>query len=299
MLQCCLAHPLSFYSLYGSFKPFSTAFLWGSSFAECSTRIWWVILSTLSSCAYWDYRQNYSWGAFHWAQVEVTLTGTQPIPQPHSLLLGHIPLMKSLRNGLPKDAHETYAQRQLIVDWKHYFPHATKCPPLIYLDIWPFLSQPLILVTSPEACYQLTQERPQPRHPMFQWALTPVTEGNDLISMDIQTHRLWRSRLNPGFSQRNLMSRIDEVMREITVFVQQLKTTTAKDVKGTWGKRFPLQDKIANLTFDVIMRTALSVKLHSQVSSEIVINHELQSLEISQSMNKHRAQDLSSRPYAS
>ncbi|KMW66613.1 hypothetical protein BDDG_11614 [Blastomyces dermatitidis ATCC 18188] len=56
--------------------------------------------------------------------------------------------------------------------------------------VWPFMAQPIITVIDPELCSQLTQETPQPRHPMFGWALTPVTDGIDLISMNMADHEV-------------------------------------------------------------------------------------------------------------
>ncbi|KAI0140546.1 cytochrome P450 [Xylariaceae sp. FL1272] len=185
-----------------------------------------------------------------------------PVPEPHSLLLGHLPLMKGLRRGLPKDAHDTYAQRKLTINWKEYFPKLSECPPVIYLDLWPFLSYSLIQATSPEACYQMTQQKPQPRHPMFSWAISPVTGGRDLIAMDIPTHRVWRSRLNPGFSLRNLTSLVPILMEEVDIFVQKLREEAGTD--KAFGALFPLYDKTVNLSFDIIMRAALDLRVHEQ-----------------------------------
>ncbi|KAI0454665.1 cytochrome P450 [Xylaria acuta] len=187
-----------------------------------------------------------------------------PVPKPHSLFLGHLPLMKKLREGLPKDAHDTYAQRRLATNWVEYFPDLAKCPPIIYLDLWPFLSYPLIYATSPEACYQMTQEKAQPRHGMFSWAIRPVTGGKDLISMDIPDHRVWRARLNPGFSSRNLTSQVPLMIEEVNTFVQQLRDKAGR--KHEYGEIFPLYDRTVNLTFDIIMRAAIDLRVNEQLT---------------------------------
>ncbi|KAI0409329.1 cytochrome P450 [Xylaria palmicola] len=190
-----------------------------------------------------------------------------PVMQPHSLLLGHLPVLKALGNGLPKDAHPGYVSEKLAAEWKTYFPTETRCPPVIYLDLWPFFPQPIIYVTSPEACYQLTQGNPQPRHPMFRWALTPVTEGKDLISMactSMATHKLWRSLLNPGFSSRNLIANMPVLLEEVAIFTDILKDAAGKE--GRWGDLITLYDKTIYLTFDVIARVALGLRLHEQTS---------------------------------
>lgn len=163
--------------------------------------------------------------------------------------------MKSLRRDLPKDAHDTYAQQKLVMNWQEYFPNQSKCPPIIYLDLWPFMSYPLIQAISPEACCQMTQQKPQPRHPMFGWAISPVTGGRDLIAMDSSSHRLWRSRLNPCFSLRNLTCLVPILIEEIEIFVRKLREEAGTD--GAFGALFPLYPKTVNLSFDIIMRAAL------------------------------------------
>lgn len=126
---------------------------------------------------------------------------------------------------------------------------------MVYLDLFPILSQPLILVTDPETCSQLTQVTPQPRHSLFRWALAPLTGARDLTCVDMATHRLWRSRLNPSFSPKNMMSNIDAVLEEVTVFTDKLKDKTGNG--GSWGELFTLYDDTAGLTFDVILKFCL------------------------------------------
>ncbi|PGH36697.1 hypothetical protein GX50_00357 [[Emmonsia] crescens] len=188
-----------------------------------------------------------------------------PIIEPYSPLLGHLPLLKSLREGLPPDAHNSYTSAKIVQNWEKYFPSAKKCPPLIYLDVWPFMAQPIIMVIDPELCSQLTQETPQPRHPMFGWALTPVTDGIDLISMNIADHKVWRSKLNPGFSSRNVIQNMPAVLAEVSIFAQKLKDTADAD-SHEWGNMFTLYDGAVALTFDVISRFALDLHLHEQTT---------------------------------
>lgn len=163
--------------------------------------------------------------------------------------------MGLLKNGLPADAHDTYVTQKLSLNWLTYFPKASQPPPIAYLDLWPFLSQPLILVFDPQACAQLTQETPQPRHPLFRWALMPLTGGKDLTSVDTSTHRMWRSRLNPGFSPRIITSQMDALLEEVMILVSKLRNQAGAD--GNWGKTFALYDNTITLAFDIIFRSAL------------------------------------------
>ncbi|KDB28107.1 hypothetical protein H109_00127 [Trichophyton interdigitale MR816] len=188
-----------------------------------------------------------------------------PIIEPYSPFLGHLPLMRSLRKGLPRDAHGSYTSMKIIQNWQTYFPTAKKCPPLIYLDVWPFISQPIIMVIAPELCAQLTQETPQPRHPMFGWAMTPVTDGIDIISMNMADHKVWRSRLNPGFSSRNVIQNMPAILEEVSLFAQRLKDTIDGD-SGEWGRMFTLYDRAVAVTFDIISIFTLDLHLNEQTS---------------------------------
>ncbi|KFY65567.1 hypothetical protein V496_02510 [Pseudogymnoascus sp. VKM F-4515 (FW-2607)] len=127
------------------------------------------------------------------------------------------------------------------------------------------MAQPIITVIEPELCSQLTQETPQPRHFQIGWALTPVTDGIDLLSMNMADHKVWRSRLNPGFSSRNVIQNMPEVLEEVSTFAQKLKDTADADSQE-WGNMFTLYDRAIALTFDVISRFALDLHLHEQTS---------------------------------
>ncbi|KAI1462167.1 sterigmatocystin biosynthesis P450 monooxygenase StcS [Annulohypoxylon moriforme] len=187
-----------------------------------------------------------------------------PIVEPHSLLFGHLPLLRQLNEGYPSDVHSDYAFKKLIQNWTKYFPTESKCPPLIYLDLWPFMPEAVICVVSPELCYQFTQEKPQPRHVMFKWALTPVTGGIDLISMNMADHRVWRGRLNPAFSSKSLFARVPHIVEEVDVFARLLKEKAGSD--GDWGPMFPLYGRACNLTFDLILNMVLGFRAQEQTN---------------------------------
>ncbi|RYP63653.1 hypothetical protein DL769_006908 [Monosporascus sp. CRB-8-3] len=113
-------------------------------------------------------------------------------------------------------------------------------------------------------CSQLTQETPQPRHAMFKWAQIPLTGGLDLLSMDQANHKLWRSRLNPGFSSRNLRAHVPALVEEVEIFATALKDRAGAD--GSWSDMFTLYDKTIALTFDIIMRISMGLRIHEQTS---------------------------------
>ncbi|GAW16998.1 hypothetical protein ANO14919_064470 [Xylariales sp. No.14919] len=188
-----------------------------------------------------------------------------PIMEPHSMFLGHLGAIKRLKDSLPKDAQSSYINLLIVRDWKQHFPTESSCPPVVYLDLWPVFPQPFIILVAPESCYQVIQGTPQPRHPILKWGLTPVTDGKDLISMSSEnsdTYKLWRSRLRPGLSLRGLLSDITPILEEVEIFVHSLKALTGHN--GQWGQIFPVYDKTMSLTYDVIARVTLDLRLREQ-----------------------------------
>jgi hypothetical protein len=179
---------------------------------------------------------------------------TQPIMEPYSLITGHLPLMNKLRKQFPTDSHRTVINIKIVENWKEHFPGAAACPSVIYMDLWPLVPFTFAMVVSPELSAQLTQVMPQPRHPMFKWAQKPLTGGLDMLSLDWTGHKLWRSRLNPGFSSRNLSSHVPALIEEVGLFSQFLKSQAGPS--GEWGQIFTLYDKAIALTFDIIARIA-------------------------------------------
>jgi cytochrome P450 len=174
------------------------------------------------------------------------------------MLLGHLRILDKLRFLFPRDAARNYPQIHIIQNWRTYFPNETSCPPVLYLDIWP-LQEPIALVLDPTMCQDLVQERNQPRHHQGKHLIKAIASDRNLVAFDGGVHRLWRSRLNPGFSLRNLQSHMPGLVAELNVFVDNLKATAGKD--GAWGTVFPLLPRAVDLTFDIIGRVVLSVVL--------------------------------------
>ncbi|KAI0150014.1 sterigmatocystin biosynthesis P450 monooxygenase StcS [Hypoxylon sp. NC0597] len=199
-----------------------------------------------------------------------------PIPEPYSLIFGHLPLLISLNEGYPSDTHSNYAFKRLIQNWQKYYPAEPKCPPLIYLDLWPFMPEADITVVSPELCHQFTQETPLPRHIMFKWAMMPVTGGIDLLSMNMVDHRVWRARLNPAFSTRNIFSNVPGIVEEVSVFARLLKEMAGSS--GDWGQMFTLYPRACNLTFDVILRFVLGIRSKEQTEGPSLLLQALRNL---------------------
>jgi len=92
--------------------------------------------------------------------------------------------------------------------------------------------------------------------------LYPLTQNLDILTSEGDRWRVWRSRFNPGFSSKSLTALIPTILEETVVFRDILRAKAGKD--GGWGDVFPLEPLATNLTFDVIGRAALDIRLHEQ-----------------------------------
>lgn len=65
---------------------------------------------------------------------------------PHSWLLGRLPMVTQLKNDVPPDISFILFHGWLASNSEKYFPNFTEVPPVVYLDMWPFLKDPVVVV---------------------------------------------------------------------------------------------------------------------------------------------------------
>jgi cytochrome P450 len=185
-------------------------------------------------------------------------------------------VLGALKGQFPPDAQPNYAQIHIIQHWRDYFPNAKECPHIIYLDIWPVQSAPIALIIDPAMCQEMVAEKNFPRGITIKRLAEPVIGQRNLTWFDGAEHRLWRSRLNPGFSMRNLHSYMGAMVDETEIFLENLKATTRPD--GRWGSVFPLLPKTIDLTFDIIGKVVLDLHLNEQRNGPTELQSALRTL---------------------
>jgi cytochrome P450 len=119
-----------------------------------------------------------------------------------------------------------------------------------YMDVWP-ISPPMLAVFHPDMMAQFTQDTSLPKHEMMRTEFTPFTGCNDLVNQEGQAWKMWRSIFNPGFSAKNLLTFVPEMVEEILVFKNWLKSVAAS------GEVVKLEAQAAKLTLDIIGRAVL------------------------------------------
>lgn len=175
---------------------------------------------------------------------------------PHSLLFGHLPIFGDFRAEHPPDVSIYVFHLWLAKNVKRYFPELDKLPPVIYLDLWP-MADSLAPVVDPVAASQFTIVNSLPKSSGVADFMDPLTGNVDLVSSEGELWKKWRSRFSPGFSPRNLSALLPELIEEVQVFVNGLKSLAGKN--GEWGPVFQLEEKTTNLTFDIIVRASVYV----------------------------------------
>ncbi|OTB01946.1 hypothetical protein M426DRAFT_323042 [Hypoxylon sp. CI-4A] len=186
----------------------------------------------------------------------------QGIPMlPHSWLFGHLGIFADFRADHPPDVNIYMFHGWLAANFKKYFPDLERLPPVIYLDLWPVASS-LVPVYDPVAATQFTTAHSLPKESSTANYMSPLTGNLDIVSEEGELWKKWRQRFNPGFSPRNLTALLPELIEEVKVFVDVLKNLAGEN--GEWGPVFQLEEKTTNLTFDIIVRASLDLRLHEQ-----------------------------------
>lgn len=175
---------------------------------------------------------------------------------PHSMLWGHLKVLGDYTRAHPKDNSTNHMTMWMVQDWKNLFPGETRCPTVVYLDLWPVAS-PILFTIHPKVSAQFTQTISLPKDAMERDFLKPLTDNKDMVSSNGEQWKRWRSVFNPGFSPRNIMSLVPAMMEDMTTFLNILESLAGDESKP--GEVVQLERLTTNLTFDIIGKATLCV----------------------------------------
>ena len=162
---------------------------------------------------------------------------------PWNPILGHLYFCYKITSQLPKDAHPNYLPDMIR-------RHLPDLGPLYYLDLWPFGPQ-MLVVSSIQGLYQITQEHSLPKYPALKYFLYPIADGLDLVTMEGDLWKFWRGIFNPGFSAKYLTTLTSDILDETEKMCSILQKLSREH------KRFPMKDLTDNLTMDIIGRIVM------------------------------------------
>ncbi|KAF4971201.1 hypothetical protein FSARC_1923 [Fusarium sarcochroum] len=186
----------------------------------------------------------------------------------HSMLLGHLEVVGKLVSHLPSDAHGDYLMMMILENWRELFPQCTQCPPVAYIDTWPFTA-PMVISLNSHISAQFTQEHSLPKAYQQKHVLYPLTKNRDLASMEGAELKIWPKRLSPAFSIQNVNSRIPDILEEAEEFATVLKSKAGKN--GDWGDVFSFQNATNNLILDVILRFFLDRNTKGKTLVDLIV----------------------------
>lgn len=162
---------------------------------------------------------------------------------PHHPIFGHLFILYGVTSKLPEDAHPHYLADQL----RRAYP---KMGPIFYIDAWPFITLTLV-VASPDTLAQITTQHVLPKFPAIKDFQYPLSNGNDIVSMDGQEWKHWRDMFNPGFSVNHLIMLAPETVKETIVFLNILNDHATKQ------DLFRMKFLTDNLAMNVIGKVVL------------------------------------------
>ncbi|RYP84561.1 hypothetical protein DL769_001149 [Monosporascus sp. CRB-8-3] len=92
--------------------------------------------------------------------------------------------------------------------------------------------------------------------------MKPLTSNLDIVTAEAELWKTWRSRFNPGFSSRNIMALLPDLIEDVAKFANVLEGLAGEG--NTWGPVFQLKEKATNLTFDSICKITFGIGFNQQ-----------------------------------
>lgn len=123
--------------------------------------------------------------------------------------------------------------------------------PVCYIDLWPFSSMPIMIISSPVMARQLLHQMPVKSDYLVQYMHSHITGGPELFTMEGLMWKYWRSTFAHGFSSSHIMTVIPELIEEALEFRDILHEKAEKGVK------FSLESITTNLAADLVGRFML------------------------------------------
>ncbi|KAJ4417101.1 hypothetical protein N0V82_006383 [Gnomoniopsis sp. IMI 355080] len=161
---------------------------------------------------------------------------------PHSFLFGHlIPVGKALA-AFPRDFSK------LGVPLALYKAYPEMCAAgVIYFDTWPF-GGATCCIFHPDIASQVTQDISLPKTAEISREFFPFTNLQDLVSMEGNEWKFWRSVFNPSFSAKNLTALMPQFLEEIQVLKERFIQAARS------GEVLNMEKTVSRATVDVICR---------------------------------------------
>ncbi|OBT88469.1 hypothetical protein VE02_03289 [Pseudogymnoascus sp. 03VT05] len=181
---------------------------------------------------------------------------------PHSFLFGSIPTLAKETMKFPRDVHDHVVMSHIADTYD------LRKTGLFFVDSYPIMSEPLMVILSPVVSAQViqTQGEPYPKHPVLNARFGRAIGARGMVGQEGEQWKELRTMFNPGFSQANLLSMVPMMVEETTIFVSRLSKLAAGDgfIENT-------DSLAAAVTVDIIGQALLGVQFNAQTTTNDLV----------------------------
>lgn len=163
------------------------------------------------------------------------------MPKEWSWITGHLMVLQKYVDGIPPDAAVAFAMRDLAQEFTD--------TEVFLMDFWP-VYPPLFTVFGPEPISQVCQKYNLPKTAIARKFMKPVAGGDNLVAMNGDEWKYWRSLFNPGFSTGAMLNNVPHIVDSVLVFRQKLVEMVGKGI-------FSLDEFTTKLTLEIILKVTL------------------------------------------
>ncbi|GAP90257.1 putative cytochrome P450 [Rosellinia necatrix] len=177
-----------------------------------------------------------------------------PMPKEWSWVTGHLLVLQKYVDKIPPDAAVAFAMRDLAQEYAD--------TEIFLMDFWPVYPA-LFTLFGPETITEVCDKHNLPKTTVAASSMKPVAGGPNLISMNGDEWKYWRSLFNPGFSTGAMLNNVPHIVDSVLVFREKLIENIGKGM-------FSLDELTTKLTMEVILKVTLNDGSSHQNSPHVV-----------------------------
>lgn len=163
------------------------------------------------------------------------------MPKGWNWIMGHLLVLPKYLDKLPPDASVVFAMRDLCEEFTD--------TELFLIDFWPMYT-PLFTIFGPEPIAQVCNKYNLPKPGGAAKYMRPITGGPDLVYMNGDDWKYWRSLFNPGFSTGAVLNHVPHIVDSVLVFRTKLIEEVGRGM-------FSLDELATKLTQEIILKVTL------------------------------------------
>jgi len=130
---------------------------------------------------------------------------------------------------------------------------------LFYLDTYPVVTEPQMVVISPEVAAQVTQAHSLPKHNIIREDFGRAVGPRGMVGLEGAEWKDLRTRFNPGFAISNILALVPVIVEEADVFISRLS-----DIAHVDGFVRSMESMTTEMTIDIIGQAILGTRFRSQ-----------------------------------